>query len=42
VPLVTFKNGIQWKIQGEWSNNAYNTNIGYPNSAGQNGCLAGQ
>ena len=41
-PLVTFSNGTQWKIQGEWSNNAYTTNTGYPNSSGQNGCLAGQ
>jgi hypothetical protein len=42
VPYVTFSNGSKWKIQGEWSNNAYNTNTGYPNSSGQHGCLAGQ
>jgi hypothetical protein len=41
VPLVTFSNGGQWKVQGEWSNNAYDTNTGYPNSSGQNGCLDG-
>ena len=41
VPLVTFSNGIQWKIQGEWSNNAYDNRTGYANSAGQKGCLAG-
>jgi hypothetical protein len=41
VPSVTFSNGTQWKIQGEWSNNAYNTNTGYPNSSGQDGCLDG-
>lgn len=41
VPLVTFSNGTQWKIQGEWSNNAYNTRTGYPNSSGQKGCLDG-
>lgn len=41
VPLVTFSNGTQWKIQGEWSNNAYNTGTGYPNSSGQRGCLDG-
>lgn len=40
-PLVTFSNGTQWKIQGEWSNNAYNSGTGYPNSSGQRGCLAG-
>jgi hypothetical protein len=41
VPLVTFSNGSQWKIQGEWSNNAYNSQTGYPNSSGQRGCLDG-
>jgi hypothetical protein len=41
VPSVTFADGIQWKLQGEWSNNAFNTNTGYPNSAGQRGCLDG-
>jgi hypothetical protein len=41
VPLVTFSNGTQWKIQGEWSNNAYTAGIGYPNSSGQKGCLDG-
>jgi hypothetical protein len=41
VPLVTFSNGTRWKIQGEWSNNAYNSGTGYPNSSGQKGCLDG-
>jgi hypothetical protein len=41
VPLVTFSNGTQWKIQGEWSNAAYNNGTGYPNSSGQKGCLNG-
>jgi hypothetical protein len=41
-PLVTFKNNSQWKIQGEWSNHAFDTNTGYPNRSGQNGCLSGQ
>jgi hypothetical protein len=41
VPLVTFSNGTQWKIQGEWSNNAYTAGTGYPNSSGQKGCLDG-
>jgi hypothetical protein len=41
VPLVTFSNGTQWKIQGEWSNKAYNEGTGYPNSSGQKGCLDG-
>ena len=41
VPLVTFSDGNRWKIQGEWSNNAYNTSTGYANSSGQLGCLDG-
>jgi hypothetical protein len=40
-PLVTFSNHTQWKIQGEWSNNAFNGGTGYPNSSGQRGCLGG-
>ncbi|HWY24160.1 MAG TPA: hypothetical protein VNX47_04530 [Nevskia sp.] len=40
-PLVTFTNGTQWKIQGEWSNAAYTAGTGYPNSSGQKGCLSG-
>ena len=42
VPLVKFSNGTYWKIQGEWSNHAYNTGTGYPNSSGQKGCLSGR
>ena len=41
VPYVTFRNGTSWKIQGEWSNHAYDTSTGYPNSSGQDGCLDG-
>jgi hypothetical protein len=41
VPAVTFSNGTQWKLQGEWSNAAYSAGNGYPNSAGQKGCLDG-
>jgi hypothetical protein len=40
-PLVTLSNHTQWKIQGEWSNHAFDTNTGYPDSSGQNGCLSG-
>lgn len=40
-PLVTFANGSEWKIQGEWSNAAYNAGTGYLNSSGQKGCLSG-
>jgi hypothetical protein len=42
VPLVTFSNGSEWKIQGEWSNAAYTAGTGYPNSSGQKGCLSGK
>ncbi|HEX4233052.1 MAG TPA: hypothetical protein VH041_01985 [Caldimonas sp.] len=41
-PLVAFPNGTQWKLQGEWSNAAYNAGTGYPNSSGQRGCLSGK
>ena len=41
VPLVNFSNNTKWKIQGEWSNTAYNNGTGYPNSSGQRGCIAG-
>ena len=40
-PSLTFSNGTQWKIQGNWSNNAYNSSLGYPNSNGQKGCIDG-
>jgi hypothetical protein len=36
---VTFKNGSQWKLQMEWSNEAYLNGKGLPNRSGQNGCL---
>jgi len=41
VPYVTFSNGSIWKVQGEWSNAAYNAGTGYPNLSGQRGCLDG-
>lgn len=36
---VTLSNGSKWKLQMEWSNNAYTGNTGYPNTSAQNGCL---
>lgn len=30
-----------WKIQGEWSNAAYQAGTGYPNASGQKGCIIG-
>ena len=41
VPYVTFTDGSIWKVQGEWSNAAYNSGTGYPNRSGQRGCLDG-
>jgi hypothetical protein len=38
---VTFSNRTKWKIQGNWSNYAYDHNTGYPNSGGENGCVDG-
>ena len=40
-PFVMFTDGSKWKIQGEWSNHAYDTQTGYSNSSGQKGCLSG-
>lgn len=41
-PYLTFSNGTLWKIQGNWSNAAYNGSFGYKNTSGQPGCLDGQ
>ena len=38
--LVRFS-GSQWKIQGNWSNAAYNAGGGYANRSGQKGCIDG-
>jgi hypothetical protein len=42
VPLVTFSDGSRWKIQGNWSNAAYDVGTGYPNKQHQRGCLDGR
>lgn len=39
--LLSFSNGSQWKVQGNWSNSAYTAGKGYPNSSGQKGCIDG-
>jgi hypothetical protein len=40
--LVPFNNGTSWKLQGNWSNSAYNsTTRGYDNSSAQKGCIDG-
>jgi len=41
-PLLTFSNGTQWKVQGEWSNAAFTAGTGYANNSGQKGCLGGK
>jgi hypothetical protein len=41
VASVGFPNGTQWKVQGEWSNAAYNAGTGYANVSGQKGCVDG-
>jgi hypothetical protein len=38
---VTLANGTNWKIQGNWSNAAYNGQTGYANRSGQKGCIDG-
>lgn len=40
-PLLMFLNRTEWKIQGNWSNAAFNGSTGYPNSDGQRGCIDG-
>ncbi len=40
-PYVTLSNGTQWKLQGEWSNYAYDNGTGYQNASGQGGCIDG-
>jgi hypothetical protein len=39
--FLTFSNGRTWKIQGNWSNRAYNAGYAYANEKGQKGCLDG-
>jgi hypothetical protein len=38
---VTLANKTTWKLQMEWSNDAYNNGTGYPNLNGQAGCIQG-
>ncbi|MBV9624391.1 MAG: hypothetical protein JOZ14_10475 [Acidobacteria bacterium] len=40
-PYVTFMDGTHWKIQGNWSNYAFDHNTGYRNSSGEKGCVDG-
>ena len=39
-PLLSL-GGSFWKIQGNWSNAAFNAGTGFPNRAGENGCIDG-
>ena len=36
---VTLSNGSRWKLQMEWSNNAFTAGTGYANASGQKACL---
>lgn len=36
---VTFANNVRWKLQAEWSNEAFNAGTGTANASGQKGCL---
>jgi hypothetical protein len=38
-PLLTFKNGSKWRVQGNWSNNAYYAGTSYLGSG--SGCIDG-
>ena len=40
-PLLMFANSSQWKIQGNWSNAAFDGGTGYANRSGQKGCIDG-
>jgi len=39
--LLKFSNNTYWKIQGNWSNTAYNAGSGYLNNSSQPGCIDG-
>jgi len=39
--LLTFSSKSKWKIQGNWSNAAFNASTGYANRSGQLGCIDG-
>jgi hypothetical protein len=40
-PVLTFRNNTLWKVQGNWSNAAFDSSLGYANSSGQRACLDG-
>src|SRR5262245_23688828 len=40
-PQLTFSNGTRWKVQGNWSNDAYKSGTGYSNLDRQRGCVDG-
>ena len=41
VPYLEVSDGNIWKLQGEWSNAAYNAGTGYNDGSGNMGCLDG-
>jgi hypothetical protein len=38
---LEFSHGSVWKVQGNWSNAAFNAGTGFANRSGQNGCIDG-
>ena len=40
VPFVTFPNGKKYKLQSEWSNNAFRLGTGSPDEHKQPGCIS--
>jgi hypothetical protein len=40
-PYITLSNGARFKVQAEWSNNAYNSGSGYSDASGYKGCVSG-
>ena len=40
-PLLKFSNRTEWRIQGNWSNRAFDSSTGYANRSGQLGCIDG-
>lgn len=40
-PFITLTNGAKFKVQAEWSNNAYNARNGFADSSGNRGCISG-
>jgi len=40
-PYITLTNGARFKVQAEWSNNAYFAGTGFPDGNGNYACIPG-